>query len=428
MTRRILFITLTVALALAACGPAPTQPPTVTLPPAPALPTITPPPTLSATATAPVTLRPEPTRPVTASASLFAPITDSDWQQGSAEAIVTIIHYSDFQCPTCALLAPVLKQLRQKYPAELRVVYRHYPLFDIHDKAVLAAEAAEAAGAQGKFWEMHDLLYERQSAWSVLPTADFRAVLIESYAPQLGLDVTRFTADIDNRTFGPKIQADFNAAYQAGISVTPLILFNGVIYQGPIDHWALEALIKLEKLKARQYAAAPIGLIHTLGNYVATLRTVKGDIQIRLFAETAPVTVNNFVFLAREGWYDNVTFHRVVIFTDTVCACQTGVAQAGDPSGTGYGGPGYFIPDEINPDIKFDGPGWVGMANAGPNTNGSQFFITLGPLPALDGKYTVFGQVLSGMNVAWALALRDPTTNPEAPPGDVLLGVTIEEK
>lgn len=426
MTRRILLnISLGLMMALAACGSAPTQPPTVS--PAPVLPTVTPPPTL-----APPTSIPDPTATVSAttpaSDPTFAPITEADWQLGPADALVTIVHYSDFQCPTCALLAPVLKQLRQEYPAEVRIVYRHYPLFDIHDKAVLAAEAAEAAGAQGKFWEMHDLLYERQSAWSILPTLDFRTVLIESYAVQLGLDISRFTADIDNRTFGPKLQADFNAAYQAGISVTPLILFNGTIYQGPIDHWAFEALVKLEKLKSRQYAAAPEGVIHTLGNYVATLHTVRGDVQIRLLAETAPLTVNNFVFLAREGWYDQVTFHRVVIFTDTICACQTGVAQAGDPSGTGYGGPGYFIPDELNPDLKFDGPGWVGMANAGPNTNGSQFFITLGPLPDLDGKYTIFGQVLSGMEVVWALSLRDPSANPEAPAGDAILSVTIDEK
>jgi protein-disulfide isomerase len=349
MTRRLLLIHL--GLVRAACNPAPTPTPSPTLAP----PTVTPPPTFTPAPVA--TSLPEPTAVVSASAivseTLFAPITAADWQQGPSDALVTIIHYSDFQCPTCALLAPVLKQLRQEYPNEVRVVYRQYPLFDIHDKAVLAAEVAEAAGAQGKFWEMHDLLYDRQSAWATLTTLDFRAVLVENYAAQLGLDVARFTADLDNRTFGPKLQADFNAAYQAGISVTPLVLFNGTVYQGPIDHWAFEALIRLEKLKSRQYAAAPPGVIQTLGNYEATLHTVKGDVQIRLLAETAPLTVNNFVFLAREGWYDDVTFHRVVVFTDTLCACQTGVAQAGDPSGTGYGGPGYFIADFWGPFLFF---------------------------------------------------------------------------
>jgi cyclophilin family peptidyl-prolyl cis-trans isomerase/protein-disulfide isomerase len=427
MKRRIFSTCAALALFLAACSPAPTPPPTPS--PTPALPTVTPPPTFTP---APQATLPPPTATLSVTAPVsdttFAPISESDWQLGPAEALVTIVTYSDFQCPTCALLAPTLNQLHAEYPDDVRIVYRHYPLFDIHDKAVMAAEAAEAAGAQGKFWEMHNLLYERQSAWSALAPTDFRNVLVESYAAQLGLDAVRFAADLDNRTFGPKLQAAFNEAFNAGIPGTPLILFNGVIYQGPIDHWAFDALIKLEKLKGRQYPAPPEAVIHRLGNYVATLHTLRGDIVVQLFAETAPLTVNNFVFLARDGWYDGVTFHRVLIFTDTVCACQTGVAQAGDPSGTGYGGPGYFIPDELNPDLKFDGPGWVGMANAGPNTNGSQFFITLGPLPMLDGKYTIFGKIIGGMDVAWALTLRDPSANPEAPPGDAILGVTIEEK
>jgi cyclophilin family peptidyl-prolyl cis-trans isomerase len=256
-----------------------------------------------------------------------------------------------------------------------------------------------------------------------LPTLDFRTVLIESYAVQLGLDVTRFTADIDNRTFGPKLQADFNAAYQAGISVTPLVLFNGTIYQGPIDHWAFDALIKLEQLKGRQYATAPEGLLHTLGNYVATLHTVKGDVQIRLFAETAPLTVNNFVFLAREGWYDQVTFHRVVIFTDTICACQTGVAQAGDPSGTGYGGPGYFIPDELNPDLKFDGPGGWAWPMPGRTPMAVSLYHAR-PLPDLDGIHHLHSP--QRMEVVWALYATPAPTRRR--PAGMRSSATIDEK
>jgi cyclophilin family peptidyl-prolyl cis-trans isomerase len=138
-----------------------------------------------------------------------------------------------------------------------------------------------------------------------------------------------------------------------------------------------------------------------------------------LYADKAPLTVNNFVFLAQHGWYDGITFHRVI----------TGfAAQTGDPSGTGYGGPGYFIPDEIVPELKYDGPGWVGMSNTGPDTNGSQFFISLGALPQYDGKYTLFGKVVSGMAVVEELTPRDPNQNAEAPPGDTLQTITIEEK
>jgi cyclophilin family peptidyl-prolyl cis-trans isomerase len=128
--------------------------------------------------------------------------------------------------------------------------------------------------------------------------------------------------------------------------------------------------------------------------------------------------VNNFVFLARNGWYDGVTFHRVI---------QDFVAQAGDPSGTGYGSPGYAFSNEIS-DLKFDKAGLVAMANAGPDSNGSQFFITFAPVPRLDGSYTIFGQVISGMEVVKKLSTRDPSGGLDLPPGDVITSVEIEEK
>ena len=186
-----------------------------------------------------------------------------------------------------------------------------------------------------------------------------------------------------------------------------------------LNHWALATLIRLERLKERQYAAAPPDVINPFAHYTATLTTDKGNIVIQLFAERTPLTVNNFVFLAREGWYDGVTFHRVI---------PGFAAQTGDPSGTGYGGPGYFIPDEIVADLQYNAAGWVGMSNSGPNTNGSQFFITLGPTPELDGKYTLFGQVVSGLDVVRALTPRDPNADSEAPPGDVVHTISIEEQ
>ncbi|MGH2523357.1 MAG: peptidylprolyl isomerase, partial [Anaerolineales bacterium] len=315
-------------------------------------------------------------------------------------------------------LAPVLAQLHTEYPDDVRIVYRHFPLFETHDKARLAAEAAEAAGAQDKFWEMHDLLFENQAAWANLPVADFRA-LLDTYATQLELDVEQFSKDLDGGKFAQEVQNAYDTAASIPLPGTPFLLFNGTPYQGPIDHWALAALVKLEQLRLRQFSAAPPDIIDPFRKYFATLRTARGDIVIELFAEKTPLTVNNFVFLAQQGWFEGVTFHRVL---------PGYVAQTGDPSGTGYGGPGYFIPDEIVPEHAFDAAGWVGMANAGPNTNGSQFFITLGPLPDLNGKYTLFGKVVSGLDVARQLTPRDPTADPEAPPGDAITSVTIEEK
>jgi len=123
-------------------------------------------------------------------------------------------------------------------------------------------------------------------------------------------------------------------------------------------------------------------------SYTATIETAKGDLVCELFAADAPVTVNNFVFLAREGFYDNTTFHRVV---------PNFVIQGGDPTGTGSGGPGYRFEDEFSSHLHDTGA--LSMANAGANTNGSQFFITFSPQHHLDGKHSVFGQLVEGMDV-----------------------------
>ena len=127
----------------------------------------------------------------------------------------------------------------------------------------------------------------------------------------------------------------------------------------------------------------------------ATIETTKGTIVVELYADKAPKTVANFVKLASSGFYNGVIFHRVI---------PNFMIQTGDPTGTGRGGPGYQFADEIAPALHHDGPGVVSMANAGPNTNGSQFFITLVPTPWLDGKHTIFGRVVEGQDVAEAIA------------------------
>ena len=140
-------------------------------------------------------------------------------------------------------------------------------------------------------------------------------------------------------------------------------------------------------------------------SYQAVLNTDKGEIKINLFNEKTPRTVNNFVFLSNAGYYDGVIFHRVI---------NDFMAQTGDPTGTGRGGPGYSFKDEFHKDLKHDKPGIVSMANAGPNTNGSQFFITHVPTPWLDGKHSVFGEVVEGLEVLFSIPERDPM-RPEYP-------------
>ncbi|MDD2921254.1 MAG: peptidylprolyl isomerase [Anaerolineales bacterium] len=137
---------------------------------------------------------------------------------------------------------------------------------------------------------------------------------------------------------------------------------------------------------------------------------------IELFADKAPVTVNNFVFLAREGFYDGVIFHRVI---------GNFMAQGGDPTGTGRGGPGYRFQDEFHPSLRHNKQGVLSMANAGPGANGSQFFITHGPTPHLDNRHTVFGQVVEGLDVLMSIPERDPG-NVNAP-AVKMISVSIEE-
>jgi len=153
--------------------------------------------------------------------------------------------------------------------------------------------------------------------------------------------------------------------------------------------------------------------------YFANIETEKGMITLELFPKEAPLAVNNFIFLSQQGWYDGVSFHRVI---------PGFVAQAGDPSGTGYGGPGYAFDNEISDNLKFDRPGIVAMANAGPGSNGSQFFITYAAVPRLDGNYSIFAQVISGMEVAENLSPRDPSKSSDLPTGDEIIQITIEEK
>jgi len=167
--------------------------------------------------------------------------------------------------------------------------------------------------------------------------------------------------------------------------------------------------------QTKKYSAPPQMMIDVNKRYIAVIKTEKGDITAELFAADAPKTVNNFVFLAREGFYDGTTFHRVL---------PGFMAQGGDPTGTGAGGPGYKFEDEFS--TRTHTTGALSMANSGADTNGSQFFICYSPQPMLDGRHSVFGQVIEGMDILNRLTPRDPNTLPEFK-GDTVITITIEE-
>ena len=160
----------------------------------------------------------------------------------------------------------------------------------------------------------------------------------------------------------------------------------------------------------------PSGDLDLHKSYTARFKTERGDIVVELYADRAPLTVENFVNLARAGFYDGTTFHRVI---------KGFMAQGGDPTGTGTGGPGYQFGDEFHPSLRHDGPGVLSMANAGAGTNGSQFFITHGATPHLDNKHTVFGRVTEGMDVVSSLRERDPQRDRN--PGDRIETIEITE-
>lgn len=172
--------------------------------------------------------------------------------------------------------------------------------------------------------------------------------------------------------------------------------------------------------KAEQPPAQQAQTTPTQGqkNHLAVFETNKGTFTVELFEDKAPITAKNFITLANKGFYNNLIFHRVI---------DKFMIQSGDPNGNGTGGPGYAIPDEFGPGLKHSSEGVLSMANAGPNTGGSQFFITLAPTPWLDGKHAIFGKVVSGMDVVHAIGKAKTGTNDRPIDPIVITKITITE-
>ena len=402
------FILLILACFLAACTPA-----VATGNP---VPPVSPParPDLHATPSVMAcTLLHSPATPV----ALGAQFGDRGHISGPADAPVTIVMFSDYQCPACAILAASLKQIRLTHAANVRFVFVNTPQ-SARDKDTLATQAVEAADLQGKFWEMHDLLFDRQADWSALTPAAFPAWLVKQ-AGSLGLDPARFQADMNGKQVTDRLTLILQKA--SGQTVLPPVFFvNGTSpYTGLSDFASLDSVVRMEALTAIQFSNCPSWVIDTFKQYIATLHTSQGDVVIQLLPDKAPQAVNNFVSLARSGWYDGTTFFRVLPGL---------LAMTGDPSETGMGNAGYLFQTEITSSMRFDQPGMVAMDNSGPDTNGSRFFITLAPAAQLYGQYTIFGKVLSGLDVLAKLTPRNPKPGMVLSPGDLLNSVTIEER
>jgi cyclophilin family peptidyl-prolyl cis-trans isomerase len=303
------------------------------------------------------------------------------------------------------------------HPNDVRLVYFHAPQ-SVNDKDNLAIQAVEAADLQDKFWEMNDLLFEKQAEWIALAPSDFEA-WAAIQATGLGMNPTKFRTDFVGTVVEDRLQQAIQSVALQPF-VPPRLYVNSTSpYTSLADFASLDTVVRMDALVARQFSACPPNIINPFKQYIATLHTTKGDVVLQLYPEKVPIAVNNFVFLALNGWYDSITFYRMLP-TDRV--------MSGDPSETGLGNPGYLFETEIAAGLSFNKPGMLAMDNDGPGTNGSRFFITLESNPQLDGQYTIFGQVLSGLDILSALTPRNPQPGIYLPPGDELISVRIDER
>ena len=342
------------------------------------------------------------------------PLSEEDWVRGNPNAPITIFEYADFQCPACVNFAQLTNFLVVNFPDSVRLVFRHLPLPSIHDKAFIAGMAAEAAGAQNSFWEMHDFLYLSQGQWSVLTEQQFVEWIL-GQVEQFGLDVDQFEQDMLNPEKRAWLEELTNERLSMGMNYTPTVVVNDRIYRENKPN--IFGLIGIYEFGG--YQECPDWVIDPEGDYLAKLNTSAGEIEIELFADKAPIAVNSFVFLAQNGWYDEVYFHRVI---------PGFVAQAGDPSGLGMIGPGYTFVNETDNNLAFDQKGIFAMANAGEDTNGSQFFITLAPTSDLTGRFTIFGQVTEeSMAVLDDIAEFDSQTVVDFEGATIINGIEIIE-
>lgn len=350
--------------------------------------------------------------------AIFPEVSEDDYVKGPEDAMITLIEYTDFFCPYCSMAFEEFEKLMEKYPDDVRLVYRPLPLAQLHPTAPLAAQAAEAAGMQGKFWEMYEAIFSNQEGFAPLTAEELKTQLV-AVAESLDLDTEQFVADMESQAVVDKIANGAQAMFDVGVSSTPTVLANG----RPLGDWRgnyLSNIIEVMKAEGDMEVECPEFVIDQSKTYTATITTKDGDMVIELYDDVAPLAVNSFVYLARKGFYDGVSFHRVY---------HTFMAQAGDPTGTGWSGAGYQFREEIDPGLTFDEPYMVGVAKGNqPGTSGSQFFITYVPYPSLNGGYTIFGKLIEGIDVLEKITERDADNNPDAPRGDEIISIVIDEK
>lgn len=358
------------------------------------------------------------------------PVSEDDYIVGPDDAALTFIVYSEPQCPYCAQLDPILDEFQQLYPDDVRVVFRLRPFPEtFHNKSITASQAMVAAGLQGKFNEFRQFIFERQyqdtndpeqaalpetDFWSGLEPADFDAWLKEQ-VPALGIDADQLISDMYSDAVVAKVQDDMDAADSLSISGTPTLMING--HQWPESQRGIEIFsiyLRLIQNQANELDTCPATVIDASKTYTATISTTQGDIKVELYPDKAPVAVNSFVYLAQQGWYNNLP---IIASTDFILS--------GDPSDTGYGGAGYAYLDEAS-DLTFDEPGMLATYSVwtGYGTNGSMFFLNKTALTDQQER-TIFGKVTEGLDVLDKFSIRDNIFDPVL---DKVLEVTVSEE
>jgi peptidyl-prolyl cis-trans isomerase B (cyclophilin B) len=373
---------------------------------------------LGPTSTASTT--PTPALGVTPTATLvpIPPVSAADMVRGPDKAPVTLTVYSDFDCDLCATLASTLNSIRHDHAADVRWVFRPFPLLGVHDKAGLATAAVLAAPDPQSAWQLHDALFDERDAWRGLDEASFLGWLTDQ-ADSLGLNPDSYRESLtSDETVGAVNQA-YQAALASGLPGVPFVLLNGTPIVHSLDHATLEAAVRLAILQHHKLQEPDVVPVPSDSNVLVYLHFNIGTVTLRLYPASAPQAVNSFLFLAEKGWYDGSALYYV----------DPGVlVEGGDPTNTGLGDAGYHFELEIDPSLSFDRTGMIALDNEGPGTNSSRFFVNLSAQPAWDGSYTIFGQVIDGMDLLGQLEPRDPIDDLLQSPEAILQSVEWESE
>ncbi|MCL5997791.1 MAG: peptidylprolyl isomerase [Chloroflexi bacterium] len=344
-----------------------------------------------------------------------------DHVSGNTNAPVTIIEYADMQCPACAQLHPVLKSTFTQVSDTVQLIFRHFPLTTIHDKAQITSQALEAAALQDKFWEMHDLLYEKYEDWSTKPVTDIVGTL-NDYAKELGIDVSKFESDLSSPDVIARVEHDTKIAESLQLNATPSVFINGRAVDpsafaqsemaSQLREYANQRAESVTGSNAGFSAANPDQVTESTATYALTLKTTKGDIEIELDPKLAPVNVNSTVFLAQKGYFSNTPLE----LNDT----QLGAILFG--SANRYGNPGYTCSIEPPGTNSFAQAGVVALLNDGQR-NLSQLIITYTPTQQFESQFSVIGHVISGLDVAESLKPAEGITQ-----SDKIVSATVTKK